>query len=94
MRDVDLTPEQQRMADEIEDQLTTKLRAEIKTIARLLAPKDNHELFGETEFQLRDLLMNFGAQSLDAALEARKKKDYQGSSMTCAGPQKLDQLLR
>jgi hypothetical protein len=54
--------------------LATKLRAELKAIARLLASKDNHELFGETEFQLRDLLMNFGAQSLEAALEARKKK--------------------
>ena len=78
MKDKELTPEQQRMADEIEDQLTTKLRAQIKTIARLLASKDNHELFGETEFQLRDLLMNFGAQSLDAALEARKKKTTKG----------------
>ncbi|MCA9069272.1 MAG: ISKra4 family transposase, partial [Planctomycetaceae bacterium] len=57
-------------------------RAEVKTIVRLLASKENHELFGETEFQLRDLLMNWGAQSLDAALEARKK-DYQGSSVTC-----------
>jgi hypothetical protein len=74
MKDRELTLEQQAMANEIEDLLTTKLRAEVKTIARLLASKDNHELFGETEFQLRDLLMSFGAQSLDAALEARKKK--------------------
>jgi hypothetical protein len=74
MKQKELTPEQQAMADEIEDLLATKLRAELKAIARLLASKDNHELFGETEFQLRDLLMNFGAQSLEAALEARKKK--------------------
>jgi hypothetical protein len=74
MKQKELTLEQQAMADEIEDLLATKLRAEVKTIARLLASKDNHELFGETEFQLRDLLMNFGAQSLEAALEARKKK--------------------
>jgi hypothetical protein len=74
MKQKELTPEQQAMAAEIEDLLATKLRAEVKAIARLLASKGNHELFGETEFQLRDLLMNFGAQSLEAALEARKKK--------------------
>jgi hypothetical protein len=74
MKQRELTPEQQAMAEEIEDLLATKLRAELKAIARLLASKDNHELFGETEFPLRDLLMNFGAQSLEAALEARKKK--------------------
>jgi hypothetical protein len=78
MKQKELTPEQQAMADEIEDLLATKLRAELKTMARLLASKDNHELFGETEFQLRDLLMNFGAQSLEAALEARKKKTTTG----------------
>jgi hypothetical protein len=74
MKEIELTPEQEAMAKEIEDRILAKARVEAQNIARLLASKENHELFGETEFQLRDLLMNFGAQSLDAALEVRKKK--------------------
>ena len=73
MKDQELTPEQEVMAKEIEDRILAKMRVEAKNIARLLASKENHELFGETEFQLRDLLHNLGAQSLDAALETRKK---------------------
>lgn len=78
MKEIELTPEQQAMADEIEDVVGAKMRVELKNIARLLASKENHELFGETEFQLRDMLLNLGAQSLDAALEARKKKPTKG----------------
>jgi hypothetical protein len=74
MKEIELTPEQEAMAKEIEDRIMAQARGEARNMARLLASKENHELFGETEFQLRDLLLNFGAQSWDAALEARKKK--------------------
>ena len=82
MKEIELNPEQQAMADEIEDLVTAKMRVEAKNIARLLASKENHELFGETEFQLRDLLLNLGARVWMRRLR-RKKKAYQGSSVTC-----------
>lgn len=70
-----LTPEQQAEAKQIEDVLMAAMRVEAKQIAELLASKSNPELFGQTEFQLRDRLLAVGARALDATLEARKKKD-------------------
>jgi hypothetical protein len=47
---------------------------ECRWISRLLASKPNRELFGETEFQVRDAVHRIGARGLDAALEERKKR--------------------
>lgn len=72
--DVELTVEQEEEAARIEDILVGKARAEARFIARLIAGKKNHELFGETEFQIRDAVHRIGAAGLDAALSARKKR--------------------
>ncbi len=72
--DVELTEEQQEEAARIEDILVAKARAEARFMARLLASKQNHELFGETEFQIRDAVHRIGAAGLDAALSLRKKR--------------------
>jgi hypothetical protein len=71
--DVELTAEQEEEAARIEDILVGKARAEARYIARLVASKQNQELFGETEFQIRDAVHRIGAAGLDAALELRKK---------------------
>lgn len=72
--DIELTAEQEDEAARIEDILVGKARAEARYIARLLASKQNHELFGETEFQIRDAVHRIGAAGFDAALDARKKR--------------------
>jgi len=43
-----------------------------------LASKPNAELFGETEFQIRDRCLHLGACVFDAALEERKKGGIKG----------------
>lgn len=43
-------------------------------VAKLLASKPDGELFGETEFELRDRLHRLGAASLEGAAEQRQKK--------------------
>jgi hypothetical protein len=70
---VTLTAEQEAQARRIADVVMAGMRVEAERIGRLLASKDNGELFGETEFQLREMLLGLGARSLDAALEERKK---------------------
>lgn len=74
MNGIELTPEQEQEAQRIADILMAKMRVEAQNIARLLVSKDNSELFGQTEFQLRDRLLRLGAQGIDAALEERKKR--------------------
>lgn len=74
MDGIELTPEQEREAEVIKDIVLAVMQVEAKNIGRLLASKANSELFGQTEFQLRDILHGLGRRSIDAALEARKKK--------------------
>lgn len=68
-----LTIEQKSEADHIEDILKGAASVEIRRMAELLASKENGELFGETEFQLRDTLLGLGNRALEAALSERKK---------------------
>ena len=75
MDGLELTPEQELEAKFITDVLIGAMKVEAEKIGRLLASKQNRELFGQTEFQLRDMLLRLGARGIDAALEARKKKN-------------------
>lgn len=74
MADLNLTAEQEAEAARIEDVVLGAMRGEAKRIGRLLASKENRELFGRTEFQLREILLGLGARALDAALSERKKR--------------------
>ncbi len=47
-------------------------------IAEWLAEKEDGELFGQTEFELRDRLHSLGSRVIEAALEARKKGGTKG----------------
>jgi hypothetical protein len=78
----ELTAEQLEQADRIEDILKGAASVEIRRMAELMASKENGELFGQTEFQLRDILLSLGNRALDAALSERKKGGTKGR----AGP--------
>lgn len=69
-----LTAEQEHEAEEIARILLEVMQGEAQNIGRLLASKPNSELFGQTEFQLRDILLRLGARSIEAALSERKKR--------------------
>lgn len=75
MDDVILTPEQEEEAARIEDNLKAAATVEVRRIARLLASKGHKDLFGETEFQVRDAVHRIGARGMDAALAGKKKVD-------------------
>lgn len=47
---------------------------ELRRMAKLLAGKQDHELFGRTEFELRDRVHALGAQALQAVVDDRQKK--------------------
>jgi len=72
MRDelVELNEEEQRIYEllgKVSDQ-------ELRRMAKLLAGKGNHELFGATEFELRDRVHALGARALEAVAQERQKK--------------------
>lgn len=65
--------EVEEAAARIEDRLKAVFAVEARRMARLLATKANRELFGETEFALREAVHRIAAGGLETALEERKK---------------------
>ena len=47
---------------------------ELRRMAKLLAGKGDSELFGKTEFELRDRVHALGARALEAVADERQKK--------------------
>ena len=80
--DADLTADQEAEARRIYDALKHSADAELLALARLLASKADGEIFGATEFQVRDAVHRIGAKALEAALDGRKK----GGTTAPAGP--------
>jgi len=71
---MNLTPDQEAEARRIYDALKTAADADLLALARLLASKPDSQIFGATEFQVRDLVHQIGAKAVQTVLEGRKKK--------------------
>ena len=68
-----LSPEQQAEAERIYQILRERTDDDLRQLAALLASKPDHQLLGETEFQVRDRVQRIGAEALTTALAERKK---------------------
>lgn len=75
---LELTPEQEAEAQRIEEILLQAMRDDIHQMARLMASKTNRELFGKTEFEVRDIAHRMGAKALETAAAERSKKGVPG----------------
>jgi len=76
--DQSLTPDQAAEAERIFQVLRETAEEEQWRIAQLLASKADHQLLGETEYQVRDLVHRIGAKALQTALDGRKKGGTRG----------------
>jgi hypothetical protein len=65
---------QEAEAQRIRERLKPLFEEELMQMARLVASKPDHQLFGQTEYELRDLVHRLGAQVLEAAADERQKK--------------------
>jgi hypothetical protein len=68
-----LTPDQAADAERIYQALRQASEDEHWRIAQLLASKSDDQLFGQTEYEVRDLVHQAGAKAIQAALDGRKK---------------------
>jgi hypothetical protein len=68
-----LTPEQQIEADRIQHALVDASAEDLRELAELLATKNDANIFGATEFAVRDIVHRIGAKAIQTALEGRKK---------------------
>src|SRR4051812_31846795 len=69
----DLSPEQLLEAERIFLAMRQATEDEQWQIAQLLASKPDDQIFGATEYQVRDLTHKIGAKAIEAALVGRKR---------------------
>ena len=71
---VELNEQQEAEAQRIYERLRGAFDEELQTMARFMASKPNDQLFGRTEFELRDRVHELGARVLETAADERQKK--------------------
>ena len=71
---VSLNEDQEAESQRIYERLRGAFDEELKTMARFMASKPNHQLFGQTEFELRDRVHELGARVLETAADERQKR--------------------
>jgi len=69
-----LNSEQQAEAELIYERIRGAFDEEARRLAALMASKETRDMFGETEFQIRDRVHALGAQVLEATAQERVKK--------------------
>jgi hypothetical protein len=67
-----LAPELEAKAQELVARLRPEAESELLALARLLVSKQDHEIFGETEFEARDIVHRIGAKAFAAHLAQKK----------------------
>ena len=72
-----LTAEQEAEAKVLEAKIQKAIQTEIADLARLMVSKSDRELFGRTEFQVRDLVLRV-ARRVYEGTSAREKKTATG----------------
>ena len=72
--EVELSADQEALAQRIYEKLQATMNDELLAMARLMASKPDHELFGRGEFELRDKLNEVGAKVLETSANERAKK--------------------
>lgn len=73
-----LNAQQECEAQRIAKILQEKMAGDIVQLARLLVSKKDAEIFGQTEFQVRDHVHELGAKAIQTVLEERKKGATKG----------------
>jgi hypothetical protein len=73
-----LSPEQAELSDRIFESLRLAAEADLRALADLLASKEDRQLLGKTEFEVRDLVHHIGTTAFETALQERKKGATKG----------------
>lgn len=73
-----LTPEQEAEAQRLAEIIAQRAKEEALVMARLLVAKQDHEILGRGEFEIRDRVHKLGAHAVEAAVNERKKRATKG----------------
>ena len=73
-----LTPERAAEAERIFQSLRQAVDSDLRSLAESLASKPDCQIFGQTEFEVRDRVHKIGAKAIETALNERKKGGIKG----------------
>ena len=68
-----LSAEQETEAQALAQRIRELTDEEVVQMARLLVSKPDREIFGDTEFELRDIVLKLGAKALQERLRQKKR---------------------
>jgi hypothetical protein len=71
--DVRATPEASAEVQRVYGLLREAMDEELRRLAELMVSKEDGELLGRTEFQIRDHVLRMGAMALETTVNDRKK---------------------
>ena len=69
---ISLSTQQEAEAEALAQRIRELSEEEFLQIARLLVSKSEREIFGDTEFQVRDILIRTGAKAFEEHLSQKK----------------------
>ena len=75
-----LTPEQLAEAQRNFEVMKKATEEDLWRVACLMAGKSDNQLFGRTEFEVRDHVMRIGAKAIETAVNGRKKRGIRGAA--------------
>lgn len=78
MSELPLTPEQEAEAEALVARFKSVFEQEAWQMARFLVRKEDRQLLGGTEFEVRERMHRLGAQVVESVLQERKKKATTG----------------
>ena len=70
---IPLTADQEAQAQRLYELFQQAFLDEARQLARLLASKEDAQLLGRTEFEVRDAVHRLGAKAVETALAEREK---------------------
>ena len=69
-----ITSEELAEVQRVHDVMLKAMDQEIWRLARCMVTKRDDQLFGQTEFEVRERVLRMGAQALEATVNDRKKR--------------------
>lgn len=82
MTHIDLSPEQEAEAQQLEAKIRRDIEQEVAQLARVMVSKSERDLFGQTEFQIRDLVLRIGAKAYEEHLREKKRLPRLGRKLS------------
>ena len=69
-----MTPEELAEVQRVHNVMLKAMDRELWQLAQFMVTRRDDQLFGETEFTVRDKVLRMGAQALEATVDDRKKR--------------------